>query len=44
MEDIRVKCKKCKKIYDVELLRTVKGYKPGICPYCGEYLKRVKEK
>ena len=38
------RCSKCHTRYDLEVLRTRKGYKPGICPACGGYLKSVKER
>ena len=38
------RCSKCHTRYDLEVLRTRKGYKPGICPACGGYLKSGKER
>ena len=39
-----VRCTKCKRHFDLPVLRERKDYKTGICPMCGGYLHRVKRR
>jgi len=33
-----VRCKSCKTVWDLPILRTRKDYEHGVCPKCGGYL------
>lgn len=42
-EDITAKCIKCKKLWDMEIVRTRKDYEPRKCPNCGGKLERYRK-
>jgi len=38
------KCTKCRRVFDLPILRERKDYEPGICPACGGTLRSIYER